>query len=33
MLDILIAIGINVAGTVIGGLIVGYIRDKFFNRQ
>ena len=28
MLDILIQIGINVAGTVIGGLIVAYILKK-----
>ena len=30
MSEILIAIGINVVGTVIGGLIVSYIVKKFF---
>ncbi len=30
MLEILTAIGINVVGTVIGGLIVSYIVKKWF---
>jgi len=30
MMDILIALGVNVDGTVIGGLIVSYLVKKFF---
>ena len=30
MLDILIQLGVNVAGTVVGGLIVSYIVKKWF---
>ena len=30
MLEILVALGVQVAGTVIGGLIVSYIVKKYF---
>ena len=30
MFDVLMALGVQVVGTVIGGLIVDYIRKKFF---